>query len=125
MKSKIEMILEFLPQEQRDEIERGIRAMVEASTQLRMRDKVRLYRLEHGLTQVDFARLANLDRGILQRFEHEKSSADVLLSNILKIAHLMGCTIDELLDEQTKADLLAKQPGKKPSRKGEKNGSEK
>ena len=79
MKSKIEMMLEFLPQEQRDEIERGIKAMVEASATLRMRDKVRLY----------------------------------------------SCTIDELLDEQTKADLLAKQPGKKPSRKGEKNGSEK
>lgn len=122
-KGKIEMLLEFLPQEQRDEIERGIRAMVEASPQLRMRDKVRLYKMEHGLSQVDFARLANLDRGVIQRFEYE--NLDVLLSNILKISHLMGCTIDELLDEQTKADLLAKQPGKKPSRKGAKYGTKK
>lgn len=122
-RSKIEMLLEFLPQEQRDEIERGIRAMIEASAQLRMRDKIRLYRLEHGLTQVAFARLANIDRGFIQRLEAGEV-ADSLLSNVLKISTTMGCTIDELLDDQTREELLAKQTISKPRKRSAKNGTE-
>ena len=112
MKSKIEMMLEFLPQEQRDEIERGIRAMVEASPQFRMRDKIMLYRLERGLTQVDFARLANVDRGFIYRLEAGEVAE-------------MGCTIDELLDDQTREELLAKPTVPKPRKRSAKNGTEK
>lgn len=62
-RSNIENMLSMLPKEKQDEIMRGIKAMVEASVALRMRDKVKLYRMEHGLTQGDLARYANLDRG--------------------------------------------------------------
>ena len=122
-KSNIENMLSMLPQEQQDEIMRGIKAMVEASVTLRLRDKVKLFRMERGLTQGDLARRANLDRGFVQRLEAGVVD-DPILSNVLKLATTMGCTIDELLDDQTRDELLKKPTISKPRRKGAKDGTE-
>lgn len=50
---------------------------------------------------------------------------DTLLSNVLKLSAIMGCTIDDLLDEQTREELLEKPIITKQRRKGAKNGTEK
>jgi len=126
-RSNIENLLSMLPHEQQDEIMRGIRAMIVATVTFRMRDKVKLYRMEHGLTQADFARCANLDRGFVQRLE-AGVVVDPLLSNVLKLATMMGCTIDELLDDHTREELLAKPTISKPRKAregGVRNGTEK
>ncbi|WP_241157372.1 helix-turn-helix domain-containing protein [Adlercreutzia sp. ZJ242] len=67
-----------------------------AVIQMRLGARVRTLRDERGLTQVDLARVSDMDRSQLAAIETGRRN--VTLANLARLAGALGVTLAQLLD---------------------------
>lgn len=63
--------------------------------------KLQRIRNEKGLTQNELARMTGISRVNISRYETETNN--IPIKNALKIAAVLGCTIDELFEREEEA----------------------
>lgn len=84
-----------------------------------LKDKLKQLRREHGYTQAEFARLLGVSTSAVGMYEQGRRKPDG--EALARIAAILGCSTDELLDVETPSDVndaidrfartLERQPG--------------
>lgn len=61
-------------------------------------ERIEFLRLKTGLSQIDFAKMHDIDRQMIHRWESKKNTRGVTIYTIQKFCNMIGITLDEFFN---------------------------